>query len=215
MFVKWAPSLNGWNDKQWTLETLDISQAFWSTLRTQQAPHRMPMKWGCRGWREVFYGDFDAISSYVGHLWINYIFQNTVKCNSLYLPQIHASATVCSAVCSGVHKKKYHSSASLTLMREIHRWPMGSPQKRPVTQKLFPSDDVMQKSFVESVMVTVASLVSWEESSATGVLSFGFLCTIHPPFQDNIISYSHGTHIYWLFEITELWTLNNLSKNEL
>ena len=39
--------------------------------------------------------------------------------------------------------KKHQSSASLTFMRGIHRWPMNSPHKWPVTRKMFSFDDVI------------------------------------------------------------------------
>ena len=34
-------------------------------------------------------------------------------------------------------------SASLAFVRGIHRWPVNSPQKWPVTRKMFPFDDVI------------------------------------------------------------------------
>ena len=34
----------------------------------------------------------------------------------------------------------------MAFMRGIHRWPVNSPQKWPVTQKMFPSDDVIMDS---------------------------------------------------------------------
>ena len=34
------------------------------------------------------------------------------------------------------------SSASLAFLREIHRWPMNSPHKGPVTRRMFPFDDI-------------------------------------------------------------------------
>ena len=46
-------------------------------------------------------------------------------------------STVCSAACSGTDQRKYLSPASLTFVRGIHRWPMDSPRKRPVTRKCF------------------------------------------------------------------------------
>ena len=42
-------------------------------------------------------------------------------------------------------KKKDQSSASLAFAREIHRWPVNSPHKWPVTRKMFPFDDVIMK----------------------------------------------------------------------
>ena len=39
--------------------------------------------------------------------------------------------------------KKRQSSASLAFVRGIHRWPVNSPHKGPVTRKMFPFDDVI------------------------------------------------------------------------
>ena len=39
--------------------------------------------------------------------------------------------------------KKHQSSASLAFVRGIHRWPVNSPHKWPVTRKMFPFDDVI------------------------------------------------------------------------
>ena len=39
--------------------------------------------------------------------------------------------------------KIYQSSASLVFVRGIHRWPLNSPRKRPVTRKMFPFVDVI------------------------------------------------------------------------
>ena len=39
--------------------------------------------------------------------------------------------------------KKHQSPASLTFVRGIHRWPVNSPHKGPVTRKMYPLDDVI------------------------------------------------------------------------
>ena len=39
--------------------------------------------------------------------------------------------------------KKHQSSALLAFVRGIHRWPVNSPHKGPVTLKLFPFDDII------------------------------------------------------------------------
>ena len=39
--------------------------------------------------------------------------------------------------------KKHQSSASLALVRGIHRWSVNSPYKGPVTRKMFPFNDVI------------------------------------------------------------------------
>ena len=57
--------------------------------------------------------------------------------------QITGVSIVCSTVGSGADGSKYQSSASLAFLRGIHRWPVNSPHKRPVTQKMLPYDDVI------------------------------------------------------------------------
>ena len=50
-------------------------------------------------------------------------------------------------VCSDADQRKHQSSSSLAFVREIHRWPVNSPHKGPVTRKLFPFDDVFLRLF--------------------------------------------------------------------
>ena len=45
-------------------------------------------------------------------------------------------------VCSGTDQRKSQSSVSLAFVRGIHRWPVDSPHKGPVTQKMCPLDDI-------------------------------------------------------------------------
>ena len=42
-----------------------------------------------------------------------------------------------------VYQRKHRSSASLAVVRRIHRWLVNSPHKWPVTRKMFPFDDVI------------------------------------------------------------------------
>ena len=48
-----------------------------------------------------------------------------------------------STVYSDADQRKHQSSASLAFVRKIHRGPLNSSHKWPVTRKLFPSDDVI------------------------------------------------------------------------
>ena len=57
--------------------------------------------------------------------------------------QITSLAIVYSAVYSGADQRKHQSSASLAFVRGIHRGPVNSPHKWPVTRKMFPFDDVI------------------------------------------------------------------------
>ena len=55
--------------------------------------------------------------------------------------QITGVSVVCLTVYSGSDQRKHPSSALLALVRGIHRWPMNSPRKGPVTRKMSPFDD--------------------------------------------------------------------------
>ena len=57
--------------------------------------------------------------------------------------QISSLTIVYSTVYSGIDQRKHQSSASLTFVRGIHRSPVNSPHKWPVTRKMFPFDDVI------------------------------------------------------------------------
>ena len=52
---------------------------------------------------------------------------------------------VYSIVYSDADQRKHQSSASLAFVRGIHRGPVNSPHKWPVTRKMFPFDDVIMR----------------------------------------------------------------------
>ena len=55
---------------------------------------------------------------------------------------------VYSTVYSVEDQRKHQSSALLTFVRGIHRGPVNSPHKWPVTRKLFPFDDVIMQMWI-------------------------------------------------------------------
>ena len=57
--------------------------------------------------------------------------------------QITSLTIVYSTVYSDAEQRKQQSSASLVFVRGIHRGPVNSPHKWPVTRKMFPFDDVI------------------------------------------------------------------------
>ena len=57
--------------------------------------------------------------------------------------QITSLTIVYTTVYSGADQRKHQSSASLAFVRGIHRWPVNSPHKWPVTRRIFPFDDVI------------------------------------------------------------------------
>ena len=60
--------------------------------------------------------------------------------------QITSLMIVYSTVYSDADQIKHQSSASLAFVQGIHRWPVNSPRKWPVTWKMFPFDDIMMMS---------------------------------------------------------------------
>ena len=59
--------------------------------------------------------------------------------------QITSLASVYSTVQLGADQRKHQSSASLAFVWGIHRGPVNSPHKWPVTRKMFPFDDVIMQ----------------------------------------------------------------------
>ena len=57
--------------------------------------------------------------------------------------QINSFTIVYSAVYSDADQRKYPSSALLAFVWGIHRRPVNSPHKGPVTREMFPFDDVI------------------------------------------------------------------------
>ena len=57
--------------------------------------------------------------------------------------QITSLTIVYSTVYWGAYQSIHQSSASLAFVRRIHRWPVNSPHKWPVTRKMVPFDDII------------------------------------------------------------------------
>ena len=75
---------------------------------------------------------------------VNMLYYNDVIM-SLMASQITILAIVYSTVYSDADQGKYPSSASLVFVWGIHRGPVNSPHKWPVTRKMFPFDDVVME----------------------------------------------------------------------
>ena len=74
--------------------------------------------------------------------------------------QITSLTIVCSTVYSGANQRKHQSSASLAFVRGIHRSPVNSPHKGPVTRKMFPFDGVIMTPWWYSWLVNVFALLT-------------------------------------------------------
>ena len=75
---------------------------------------------------------------------LHFIHYNDVKIGAM-ASQITSLTIVYSTVYSATYQRKHQSSASLAFVRGIHRWPVNSPHKEPVTRKMFPFDDVIME----------------------------------------------------------------------
>ena len=75
---------------------------------------------------------------------------------------ITSFTSVYSTVHSDADEGKYESCASLAFVRGIHRRPNNSPQKKPVTRKLFPFDEVIITVEVRAWVCYYTSYVTME-----------------------------------------------------
>ena len=65
--------------------------------------------------------------------------------------QVTRLTIVYTTVYLGTDQRKYQSSASLAFVRGIHRWPVHSPHKGPVTRKMFSFDDVIMQMILFAI----------------------------------------------------------------
>ena len=99
-------------------------------------------------WKQLSYGEAMPVVLHLhGVMSYNFVFKflnhhNEVIMNSM-ASQITSLTIVYSTVYSGADQRKHQSSASLAFVRGIHRWPVNSPHKGPVTRKMFPFYDVI------------------------------------------------------------------------
>ena len=99
--------------------------------------------------------------------------------------QITSLAIVYSTVYSGADQSKHQSSASLAFVWGIHRGPVNSPHKWPVTRKMFPFDDVI----IEDVTQITSSL-GWSRGLDQSWIENGFrYITINIPSMQAELSY--------------------------
>ena len=74
--------------------------------------------------------------------------------------QITSLTIVYSTVYSDADQRKYQRSASLAFVQGIHRGPVNSPHKWPVSRKMFPFHDViMHKEFLCHEVIMTASKI--------------------------------------------------------
>ena len=90
--------------------------------------------------------------------------------------QITSLTIVYSTVYSDADQRKHQSSASLAFVRGIHRGPVNSPHKWPVTGKMLPFDDVIMTDFAWRIVMTCI-----KRAGIVRVSVFARSQTIHQP----------------------------------
>ena len=78
--------------------------------------------------------------------------------------EITSLTIVYSTVYSDADQSRHQSSASLAFVWGIHRGPVNSPHKWPVTRKMFPFDDVIMKPFCVKCHYWLIMVTSWHKS---------------------------------------------------
>ena len=110
--------------------------------------------------------------------------------------QITSLMIVYSTVHSDADQRKHQSSASLAFVRGIHRGPVNSPHKWPVTRKMFPLDDVI----MINALGPDTNVHQWTWSSSVHVI-YSCLLSAKPSFEPMI-------DICELVTEKNQWTLN-------
>ena len=75
--------------------------------------------------------------------WCNKISHYNDVIMSAMVSQVTSLTIVYSTIYLDADQRKHQSSASLAFVRGIHRGPVNSPHKEPVTRKMFPFDDAI------------------------------------------------------------------------
>ena len=73
--------------------------------------------------------------------------------------QITSLAIVYSTVYSNADERKHQSYASMAFVRGIHRWPVNSPHKLPVTRKMFPFDDIILCLIIIVIRISIRGYI--------------------------------------------------------
>ena len=116
--------------------------------------------------------------------------------------QITSLTIVHSTVYSGADQRKYQSSALPAFVRGIHRWPVNSPHKRPVTRKCFHL--ITSSCYTHKMRPTVRYGVfcdvidKWKPIAKFG--EFIYACAWVPKLPNKIDNYNFDIYaLLWIF----------------
>ena len=121
--------------------------------------------------------------------------------------QITSLTIVYSTLYSGADQRKHQSSASLAFVWGIHRGPVNSPHKGPVTRKMFPFDDIIMAGSPVCIMKLALFehilYVSWKQvSTSNGLIHWSGVADL-----DAILKKRFSILFYWLVSSHLLNTL--------
>ena len=85
--------------------------------------------------------------------------------------QITSLTIIYSTVYSDADQRKHQSSASLAFVWGIHRGPVNSPHKWPVTRKMFPFDDVIMSPIYTGHKLSHNCVCRWPNTKLCWVIS--------------------------------------------
>ena len=91
-------------------------------------------------WRQVCFGcNWMKMCTHFTPIFVHYsdVTMGAMASRITSLPIVYLT------VYSGADQRKHQSSVSLAFVRGIHRWPVNSTKKWPVTRKMLPFDDVI------------------------------------------------------------------------
>ena len=128
----------------WISIELSLPWFFYGVVLLKQSQGRTKLA----HWCIAMVGNVTAISFYIVTT-RQLLQQRTLHYDDVIMTTIAAQITslpsVYSTVYSGPDQSKHQSSASLAFVWGIHRGPVNSPHKWPVTRKMFPFDDVIMR----------------------------------------------------------------------
>ena len=109
--------------------------------------------------------------------------------------QITSLMIVYSIVYSDTDERRHQSSVSLAFVRGIHRGPVNSQHKWPVTRKMFPFDDVIM---FNSSPLSAAYMRRWTGSALVQIMACGLVGA--KPYLNqcsNIVYWTPGNKFPW------------------
>ena len=119
---------------------------------------------------------------------------------SLMASHITSLTIVYSTVYSGADQRKLQSSVSLAFVWGIHRGPVNSPHKRPITRKLFPFDDVIMYKWLYCCGIHISVSMHFSKIARLWILPCSGECCCGTKFWDPSLvkrwEYHHISRVY-------------------